>query len=91
VDQSRPGGVQGDPRFWVASDFFADSFAKNTASIARGPSRVFQATAQVPRLFIETIAVAAVMLIVVMIVAQGASARRRPAVLALVRGRHLPG
>ena len=50
--------------------FFADSFAKNSVDCARAVT-VFQATAQVPRLFIETIAVAAVMLIVVMIVAQG--------------------
>jgi ATP-binding cassette, subfamily B, bacterial PglK len=50
--------------------FFADSFAKNSVDCA-GAVTVFQATAQVPRLFIETIAVAAVMLIVVMILAQG--------------------
>lgn len=50
--------------------FFADSFARNSADCARAVT-FFQATAQVPRLFIETIAVAAVMLIVVMMVAQG--------------------
>jgi ATP-binding cassette, subfamily B, bacterial PglK len=50
--------------------FFADAFAKTSADCARAVT-FFQATAQVPRLFIETIAVAAVMLIVVMILAQG--------------------
>jgi ATP-binding cassette subfamily C protein len=50
--------------------FFADSFAKNSIDCARAVT-IFQATAQVPRLFIETIAIAAVMLIVGMILAQG--------------------
>jgi ATP-binding cassette subfamily C protein len=50
--------------------FFTDSFARNSVECARAVT-VFQATAQVPRLFIETIAVAAVMLIVVMILAEG--------------------
>jgi ABC-type multidrug transport system fused ATPase/permease subunit len=50
--------------------FFLDAFAKNSAAYARAAT-FFQATGQMPRLFIETIAVAAVMLIVVMMLAQG--------------------
>ena len=50
--------------------FFVDSFAKTSAARARAVA-FFQATAQIPRLFIETIAVAAVTLIVVMMLAQG--------------------
>jgi ABC-type multidrug transport system fused ATPase/permease subunit len=50
--------------------FFADSFASSSANAAKAVT-FFQSTAQIPRLFIETVAVAAVMLVVVTMLTQG--------------------